>query len=110
MRTSISTRRAAAALAITALGGLLTITPAHAEARPGDDGVITPAEVRVWEDAQSKQRTAPRAANPATPPVVLDDNAVEYLQIALGALGGVAVVGGLVAASSARQRGHAHPA
>ena len=66
----------------------------------------------MWEDTRTilTARTRERAAPLGHPRVVVDDNAVEVLQVALGALGGVAVVGGLVAASSARQRGHAHPA
>ena len=41
---------------------------------------------------------------------LIDDNAIEYLQVALGALGGVAIVGGLVAGRSVRHRGHTQPA
>ena len=41
--------------------------------------------------------------------MTVDDNAVEYLQVALGALGGIAVVGA-IAAGSTRRHGHAHPA
>lgn len=111
MRTSTSTGRAAAALATVALAGLITVTPAHAESTLLDDGVITPAEVRVWENENSslsgRGNVPPRSDIPR---VVVDDNAVEVLQVALGALGGLAVAGGLAAASSARQRGHAHPA
>ncbi|KGN42701.1 hypothetical protein [Knoellia aerolata] len=112
MRTSTSTivGRAAAALATVALAGLITVVPAHAEPNLLDDGAITPAELRVWENenAGTTGDAAPTDPRPTT--VALDDNAVEYLQVALGALGGMAVVGGLVAATSGRRHGHAHPA
>lgn len=112
MRTSTSTtlvRRAAAALGTVALAGLITVAPAHAEPNLLDDGAITPAELKVWENenAGTKGDAAPTDPRPTT--VVLDDNAVEYLQVALGALGGIAVVGA-IAAGSTRRHGHAHPA
>ncbi|WP_353950721.1 hypothetical protein V6K52_13925 [Knoellia sp. S7-12] len=110
MRHSTSTRRAAAAVAATALAGLITITPAHSEAGPGDDGVITPAEVRVWENEHSLTPGGGGGAPaPKSPTLTIDDNAVEYLQVGLGALAGIALAGG-VAASAARHRNHAHPA
>ncbi|CAN7503660.1 hypothetical protein [Knoellia sp. LjRoot47] len=108
MRTSTSTRRAAALLATMALTGLVTVAPAHAEAGPGDDGVITSAEVRVWENEHSAPRDGSGSVTtPLLPPV--DDNAIEYLQVALGAIGGL-VVAGAIAAGAGRRHGDAHPA
>ena len=53
---------------------------------------------------------APDAPSAVPPTVTLDDDAVEYLQVALGALGGMALVGAVAAAASRRHGGHAHPA
>ncbi|WP_404383972.1 hypothetical protein LL946_01270 [Knoellia locipacati] len=107
--TSSSTGRVAAALATIALAGLVTITPAHAESGLNDDGVTTPAELRVWENENSGPSTPDTSTRPGPSVITIDDNAVEYLQVALGAVGGMAVLGALVA-GSARRHGHAHPA
>jgi hypothetical protein len=101
MHLNISSRRAAGALATTALAAMITITPAHARQDPGD--LLTDAETGVTTSDGSIVNRGPTV-------LTVDDNAIEYLQVALGAIGGMAVVGGLVAAGSARRHGHAHPA
>lgn len=101
MHLNTSSRRAAGALATTALAAMVTITPAQARQDPGD--LLTDARPGPTPSVGPNVEPDPL-------PRIVDDNAIEYLQVALGAVGGMAVVGGLVAAGSARRHGHAHPA
>ena len=95
-----TTSRAAGALAVTAVAAILTVTPAHARQDPGE----------LLQDAGSNSASSrDGSVRQGTATVTVDDNAVEYLQVALGALGGIAVVGA-IAAGSTRRHGHAHPA
>jgi hypothetical protein len=114
------------------MASLLTVTPAFARPDPGEpfpsagsrpDGAIVQypapaagadsrnhrgAGATTEENRVSREQMAPK-----TPAVVtLDDDAVEYLQIGLGALGGVALMAAGAAAVSAshRRHAHAHPA
>ena len=52
--------------------------------------------------------TSVNPAKPGPAAITVDDNAVEYLQIGLGALAGMAALGAVAAAT--RRRTHAHPA
>ena len=109
---SIITGRAAAAVAVTAFAGLVTVAPAQAKQDPGTGSTgVSPADVRVWENSQDQGNGSSGSGVKPGPVQFLptDDNAIEYLQVALGALGGFAVVGAIVA-GSARRHGHAHPA
>ncbi|KGN32261.1 hypothetical protein N802_18025 [Knoellia sinensis KCTC 19936] len=106
-----TTRRVAAALATMALTGLITMTPAHAETDLNGDGTISPAEMKIWENQQGTTTPVVPAPAPGTGSLVpTDDNAIEYLQVALGVVGGMVVVGSVIAATSARHRHQAHPA
>jgi hypothetical protein len=95
-----TTTRAAGALAVTALAAILTVTPAHARQDPGE--LLKDAGSTSVGSSDGSVRQGPST-------VTVDDDAVEYLQVALGALGGIAVVGA-IAAGSTRRHGHAHPA
>lgn len=159
MRTHITTRQAAGAVAVTAVAGLITVSPAFARQDPGDrpDGSTVqypptsqsrgPADVKVEdgkgesvprgrtyqsdierENARQMQnrnaenlrnkaavndtRKADSGVAPAPGPnsLALDSTSIEYLQIGLGALAGMAVVGGIAAAVSTHHRHAAHPA
>jgi hypothetical protein len=88
--TTTRTRRSLAALAA---GGLLTLATA------------LPATAVVLPDPIG---TAPAAA-PA-PQVVVSDNGLELNQLALGALGGIALAGAGAAAIRARRHHHPQPA
>ena len=98
MHPSTTSRRAGEALAATALVGLITVAPAYARQDPGD--LLSTTGSNQGDGAVSNQ-------SPSV--LTVDDNAVEYFQVALGALGGVVVVGAVAAAAS-RRHGHAHPA
>lgn len=107
MNHSTHARRSSAAVAITALAGLFAIAPAYAADDPGE---LTPADVRVYEAGGNIGVSG--SPSPGTVQILpVDDNALEFLQIGLGALGGMAVVAaGVAAASTVRQHGQAHPA
>ncbi|MFW5468944.1 hypothetical protein ACOCJ4_02735 [Knoellia sp. CPCC 206435] len=107
MHLHTTSRRAAAALATTAVAGLLTIAPAHARQDPGElnSSAARPDGSTLQYSTADSDSFGPSS----TLTVSVDDNAVEYLQVALGALGGIAVVGA-IAAGSTRRHGHAHPA
>ncbi|WP_404383980.1 hypothetical protein LL946_01290 [Knoellia locipacati] len=107
MNLHTTSRRAAAAAATTAVAGILTIVPAHARQDPGPS--VGAKDARP--DGSSLQYSAPAPASPSLPApamLVIDDGAVEYLQIGLGAVAGMAVVGAVVA--STRRHAHAQPA
>ena len=113
-RTSRSHRRAAGVLATAALASLVTVTPAFARPDPGEP-LPTAGTSKARPDGSVLQHSAPTPAVrslPAPTTVTLDDDAVEYLQIGLGALGGIALMGAAATAVSAshRRHGHAHPA
>ncbi|KGN32263.1 hypothetical protein N802_18035 [Knoellia sinensis KCTC 19936] len=133
MRTSTTTRRAAGILATTAVAGLLTVSPAFAKPdsggpiQPGGTtSTLSPADVKV-HDSSSERRVfeseiiqknlddlrKDKGSAPAPGPaaITLPDSGVNYLQIGLGALGGMAAAGALAAAVSVRHHRHAaHPA
>ena len=102
MHHHTTSRRAAAALAATALTAIITVTPAHARQDPGE----------LLTDARTSQPRGTDGSHRAPGPTSLtvDDDAVEYLQVALGALGGMVLVGAVAAAASRRNGHHAHPA
>lgn len=102
MNHSTHTKRTSGAIAITALAGLFAIAPAYAA---DDVSGLTPADVRVWDGGG--RIDVPRVDT--LPPV--PSNTVEYVQIGLGVLGGMAVVAaGVAAASTVRKHGEPHPA
>lgn len=140
MRPSTTTsRRAATAVATIGLASLVTLAPAHARTDPGTPlpSAGTPADSsrldsdrrgagtteappdrtyessiiqqNLWDLEDRRRVTAPSAPGPAAV-IRVDDGAVEYLQIGLGALTGVALFGAAAAAVSASHRRHAHPA
>ena len=90
-RTSLATIGAAA------LVGLVLAGPASA--RP-DDGEKAPQRTSV----QSPSDTS--AKSPGIRFVQIDDNALEQLQIGLGALGGMALAGAAAGAVTVRRRHH----
>lgn len=105
-----TTGRAAAAVAVAALAGLVTVAPAHARTDPGpSSGGLSPADVRVWENENSSTGGSGFNPGPSSLVTPIDDNAVEVLQIALGAVGGLAVAGAFAMAAG-RRHGDAHPA
>ena len=141
MRPSTSTtRRAATAVATIGLATLVTLTPAQARTDPGTplpsagtpvdssrsdndrsgSGTTAAPPDRIYEGSIIQQnlwdledrRRATAPSEPGTAAVIrVDDDAVEYLQIGLGALAGVALFGAAAAAVSATHRRHAaHPA
>lgn len=127
LRTSRTGARAAGVIATATLASLLTITPAFARPDPGDpaakdtsgssrvdgsqlqNGPSEPtSDTRTYQSTIERQnleemrrRAATTQPGPAT--ITLDDNAVEYLQIGLGALAGLAAAGATAAAFSARR-------
>lgn len=132
LRTSRTGTRAAGVVATATLASLLTITPAFARPDPGDpaakdtsgssrvdgsqvqNGPSEPtSDTRIYQSTIERQnleemrRRAATTTQPGPATVTLDDNAVEYLQIGLGALAGLAAAGATAAAFSAR-RHHAH--
>lgn len=106
MNHSTHAKRGAGAIAVAGLAGLFAIAPAYASEH--DTGQLTPADVRVYEGGGDIGVTAP------VPPFVsvpIDDNALEFLQIGLGFVAGMAVVAvGVTAANSVRHHGQARPA
>ena len=107
MNHSTHAKRGAGALAIAGLAGLFAIAPASASEH--DTGGLTPADVRVYEAGGDIGVTAPVTSPFVSVPI--DDNALEFVQIGLGFLAGMAVVaGGVTAANSVRHHGQAHPA
>ena len=111
MHPTTSSHRVATTLttsAVAVFAALCLAAPAQAEST--DDPVVSPADVRVWENENSG--TSPRDGSvlPRSP-LTVDDNAIEYVQVGLGALGGMALMGAAAAALSANHRRHeAHPA
>ena len=139
MRPSTATsRRAATAIATLGLASLVTLAPAQARTDPGTPlpSAGTPADssrfdndrsgstalsgsarhrgvgATTEENRVSREQIAPKSEAPGpTTMIRVDDDAVEYLQIGLGALAGVALFGATAAAVSASHRRHAaHPA
>ncbi|GGB85599.1 hypothetical protein N798_17270 [Knoellia flava TL1] len=135
--TTTTTRRAATAVATIGLASLVTLAPAQARTDPGTplpsagtpadssrfdndrSGSTTPSDSSLHrgvgatseENRVSREQIAPRADLPGPATMIrVDDDAVEYLQIGLGALTGVALFGAAAAAVSASHRRHAHPA
>jgi hypothetical protein len=107
MNHSTHARRTSGAIAITALAGLFAIAPAYAA---DDVSGLTPADVRVFEAGGSISGPA-GGGGTSIQFLPIDDNAIEYVQIGLGVLAGMVVVGaGVAAATTVRQRGQAHPA
>lgn len=100
MHLDTTSRRAAAALAGTALAAIITVTPAHARQDPGE----------LLTDAGTSQLDRSDGSQPGPASLTVDDDAVEYLQVGLGALGGMVLVGAVAAAASRRHGGSAHPA
>ncbi len=111
-RSTTTGTRVAGLLATATLASLLTVTPAFARPDPGEP-LPTSGTSTSRPDGSilqySPPSTAPRSL-PSPTTVVIDDDAVEYLQIALGALAGMAAVGAVVAAGSVRRHAHVHPA
>ena len=111
VRPSHSTRphhALASGLAVAACAAALTASPALAD--PPAPAPLSPADVRVWE-AQQPTSAPGSVARPGPAALTTDENTIELLQVALGALGGAAViVVGLTAARSARARGAHTPA
>lgn len=100
MHLTTTAGRTAGALATTALAAIIVVTPAHARPDPGP----------MLEDAGTGLTTSDGSVStPGSATLTVDDGAVEYLQVALGAIGGMAVVGA-IAAGASRRHGHAHPA
>ena len=90
-----------------------TIAPAHARPDPGPAATHPVTDsARFDNDRNTWSLPDPPAAQPG-PAVTrfVDDDAVEYVQIGLGALAGIALFGAAAAAVSASHRRHAaHPA
>ncbi|WP_404383976.1 hypothetical protein LL946_01280 [Knoellia locipacati] len=113
-RGSTTSRRAAGVLATATLASLVTVTPAFARLDPGDR--VSAGTSTSRPDGSTLQnpipspgaQMSPKAPAPGPAAITIDDGAVGYLQIGLGALAGMAAVGGLVVASTRRR--HAHTA
>lgn len=96
MIARISTAAGAVALGAMALAG-----PAGAVIDPGVPGTQGTVNMSKGTSGPAGTVDSPTA----------DDGTIEYVQIGLGALGGVALAGaGVAAAGAARHRRQAHPA
>jgi hypothetical protein len=91
-------RTCLATIGAAALVGLVMAGPASA--RP-DDGEKEPRRTSVQGPSVARQDTTPVIRFVPT-----DDNALEQVQIGLGALGGLALAGAAAGAVSARRRHH----
>ncbi|WP_404383978.1 hypothetical protein LL946_01285 [Knoellia locipacati] len=99
MHLNTTSRRTAGALATTALAAIITVTPAHARQDPGP----------MLRDGGTGLTTSDGSVTvPGPAALTVDDGAVEYLQIALGVIGGMVVVGAVATGASRRRHGHAH--
>jgi hypothetical protein len=111
-------------MAIAAIGGLATTVPASA-ADPVDVGAADPVDVgaarhgnvevppvdfgQLRNDIDTPLSPAEDTSAPADSPniVLVDDDAPEYAQIAVAAVGGAALTAATIAAVAARRR-HLH--
>jgi hypothetical protein len=103
-------------MAIAAIGGLATAVPASA-ADPVDVGAARHGNVEVppvdfgqlRNDIDTPLSPAEDTSAPADSPniVLVDDDAPEYAQIAVAAVGGAALTAATIAAVAARRR-HLH--
>lgn len=89
------TLRTSGLLAATALAGILLAAPAEARPDPGTGG-------RDFAPGTS-------VPSPKGPPIIVDDGAVEYLQLGAGLIAGVALAGAGAAMVSRRHHRDPHP-
>lgn len=103
MSNTTSIRRAAAILGATGLIALSMAGPASARQVPGTgDWADTKCSINCYQGPD---------ATGSGGPVVIDDNAVEVLQLGAGLLAGVALTGAGLALASRRGHNHLpHPA
>lgn len=103
MSHTTSIRRAAATLGAAGILSLSMAVPASARQDPG-----TGEPLRCTTSCYVGGTQGP--TNPGPNIVTIDDNAVEFLQLAAGALAGVALAGAGIALVSRRHHHLAHPA
>ena len=96
MSHTASVRRTGSALGACALTALLLAAPAAAQPDPGTGG-------RDFTPGSS-------VPGPQGPTIVVDDDALELLQVGAGILAGIALAGAGAALASRRRHGHPTPA
>ena len=111
-RTS-AVHRAAAVMGAAAIIGLASTGPASARQDPGEPiqkhfrpNITMPYDQRVYESHYGTTSGTPKVV-PVTRVLRVDDNALEYLQIGFGAIGGLALAAAAAGAGGARRR-HQH--
>ena len=107
-------RRGAFALGASALIGLALAAPATARPVPGPSASIGVVTHGPAYNSPDWQRGHASNAGPALPvprvSTLVDDNAVEYLQVGAGALAGMALAGATAVVVGRRHRAHPTPA
>ena len=93
-----------------AIIGFASTSPASARQDPGEPtlkhvrpNISMPYDQRVYENHYGTTSGTPKVM-PVTQILRVDDDALEYLQIGLGAMGGLALAGAAAGAGGARRR------